>query len=145
MDQFTYAERATDWRGNNNIAENMFSQMARNATLCQAGLWWPQAPAAPARRWPLCALSATPPSFAWPTPLVRCFGEYHRTGDASITGLGSHVKAFGRPRVEASFIRGVIDRMIEVVDVNSLAAMKVLSALLGRKVRPQPVPTLSAC
>jgi cysteine synthase A len=29
MDQFTYAERATDWRGNNNIAESMFSQMSR--------------------------------------------------------------------------------------------------------------------
>ena len=29
MDQFTYAERATDWRGNNNIAESIFAQMAR--------------------------------------------------------------------------------------------------------------------
>lgn len=27
MDQFTYAERATDWRGNNNIAESIFRQM----------------------------------------------------------------------------------------------------------------------
>ncbi|MEC4606543.1 hypothetical protein VST22_26585, partial [Bacillus paranthracis] len=27
MDQFTYAERATDWRGNNNIANSIFSQM----------------------------------------------------------------------------------------------------------------------
>src|SRR5687767_3831785 len=29
MDQFTYAERATDWRGNNNIAESIFEQMAQ--------------------------------------------------------------------------------------------------------------------
>ena len=28
MDQFTYAERATDWRGNNNIAESIFDQLA---------------------------------------------------------------------------------------------------------------------
>ena len=28
LDQFTFAERATDWRGNNNIAESIFSQMA---------------------------------------------------------------------------------------------------------------------
>src|SRR5215207_8463278 len=28
LDQFTYAERAMDWRGNNNIAESIFSQMA---------------------------------------------------------------------------------------------------------------------
>jgi hypothetical protein len=27
MDQFTYAERATDWRGNNNIAESIFNQL----------------------------------------------------------------------------------------------------------------------
>lgn len=27
MDQFTYAERATDWRSNNNIAESIFRQM----------------------------------------------------------------------------------------------------------------------
>ena len=29
MDQFTFAERATDWRANNNIAESIFTQMAR--------------------------------------------------------------------------------------------------------------------
>ena len=29
MDQFTYAERATDWRGNNNIANSIFNQMER--------------------------------------------------------------------------------------------------------------------
>ncbi|VFS90051.1 O-phosphoserine sulfhydrylase [Kluyvera cryocrescens] len=28
MDQFTYAERATDWRGNNNIADSIFRQMS---------------------------------------------------------------------------------------------------------------------
>src|SRR6478735_2554342 len=28
IDQFTHAERATDWRGNNNIAESIFTQMA---------------------------------------------------------------------------------------------------------------------
>jgi cysteine synthase A len=29
MDQFTFAERATDWRSSNNIAQSMFTQMAR--------------------------------------------------------------------------------------------------------------------
>src|SRR5690606_19499918 len=29
LDQFTHAERATDWRGNNNIAESVFSQLER--------------------------------------------------------------------------------------------------------------------
>ena len=29
IDQFTFAEPATDWRGNNNIAESLFEQMKR--------------------------------------------------------------------------------------------------------------------
>ena len=28
MDQFTHAERATDWRGNNNIAESIYAQLS---------------------------------------------------------------------------------------------------------------------
>jgi cysteine synthase len=31
LDQFTNAERATDWRGNNNIAESIFEQMCEEA------------------------------------------------------------------------------------------------------------------
>ncbi|WP_274705169.1 PLP-dependent cysteine synthase family protein [Sphingomonas sp. H160509] len=34
LDQFTYAERATDWRGNNNIAESIFAQMAEEEHPC---------------------------------------------------------------------------------------------------------------
>ena len=34
MDQFTYAERATDWRGNNNIAESIFEQMGQERHPC---------------------------------------------------------------------------------------------------------------
>src|SRR5690606_15510675 len=43
MDQFTYAERATDWRANNNIAESIFRQMAEERhpvpewIICSAG------------------------------------------------------------------------------------------------------------
>nr|WP_277605763.1 hypothetical protein [Glycomyces sp. L485] len=45
MDQFTYAERATDWRGNNNIAESIFEQMRETGQrgslatlLCDSGM-----------------------------------------------------------------------------------------------------------
>jgi hypothetical protein len=38
--------------------------------------------------------------------------------------------------VEASFIRTLVDRMMTVNNVDSVAAMQVLSALLGRKVWP---------
>src|SRR3954465_11587010 len=37
LDQFTNAERATDWRGNNNIAESVFSQLGRERHPMPAG------------------------------------------------------------------------------------------------------------
>jgi cysteine synthase A len=64
------------------------------------------------------------------------FGQYHRTGDSTLTGPGSRIEGIGRPRVEASFIRTLVDRMIEVPNVDSVAAMHLLSGLLGRKVGP---------
>jgi cysteine synthase A len=137
MDQFTYAERATDWRGNNNIAESMFSQMARERhpvprwIVVGAGTGGTSATIG---RYVRFQRHATQLCVSDPSGSV--FGEYHRTGDASITGVGSGIEGIGRPRVEASFIRTVIDRMVEVPDVDSLAAMQALSALLGRKVGP---------
>jgi len=137
MDQFTYAERATDWRGNNNIAESMFTQMAHERH--------------PVPRWIVVGAgtggtSATIGRYVRyqrhvtqlcvPDPQGSVFGEYHRSGDASLTGPGSRIEGIGRPRVEASFIRSVVDRMLEVSDVDSVAAMRVLSGLLGRKVGP---------
>src|SRR5690606_33517235 len=50
MDQFTYAERATDWRANNNIAESIFRQMDPGAhpvpawVVCRAGTGGTSAP-----------------------------------------------------------------------------------------------------
>ena len=53
-----------------------------------------------------------------------------------MTDAGSRIEGIGRPRVEASFIRTLVDRMIEVPNVDSIAAMRALSVLLGRKVGP---------
>jgi cysteine synthase A len=137
MDQFTYAERATDWRGNNNIAQSMFQQMARERF--------------PVPRWIVVGAgtggtSATIGRFVRyqrhdtqvcvADPEGSVFGDYHRTGDASLTGPGSLIEGIGRPRVEASFIRTLVDRMMTVSNVDSVAAMQVLSELLGRKVGP---------
>ena len=137
MDQFTYAERATDWRGNNNIAQSMFEQMAHERH--------------PVPRWIVVGAgtggtSATvgryvrymrhPTQLCVADPLGSVFGAYHRTGDMSLTAPGSRIEGIGRPRVEASFIRSVIDTMMEVPDTDSVVAMRYLSALLGRKVGP---------
>jgi cysteine synthase A len=39
MDQFTFAEQATDWRSNNNIAETIFAQLSREDHPIPAGSW----------------------------------------------------------------------------------------------------------
>jgi cysteine synthase A len=69
-------------------------------------------------------------------PLGSVFSAYHRTGDPSLLCKGSRIEGIGRPRVEASFIRTLIDRMVDVSDVDSIAAMQWLSGQLGRRVGP---------
>ncbi|MDP2679742.1 MAG: PLP-dependent cysteine synthase family protein [Rhodoferax sp.] len=137
MDQFTYAERATDWRGNNNIAQSMFQQMARERfpvprwVVVGAGTGGTSATIG---RFVRYQRHATQVCVADPEGSV--FGDYHRSGDAALTGPGSKIEGIGRPRVEASFIRTLVDRMVTVNNVDSVAAMQVLSDILGRKVGP---------
>jgi len=135
MDQFTYAERATDWRGNNNIAESIFEQMA--AEPC------------PVPRWIVVGAgtggtSATigryirykgfDTALAVADPSQSVFTAYHATRDATLTSPhGSEIEGIGRPRVEPSFVPDVIDRMITVPTAESLAAMRYLSQVLGRR------------
>jgi cysteine synthase A len=45
----------------------------------------------------------------------------------------SIIEGIGRPRVEPSFIPEVVDRMITVSDALSVAAMRVISAMIGRR------------
>jgi cysteine synthase A len=140
MDQFTYAERATDWRGNNNIAESMFSQMSHERfaiprwIVVGAGTGGTSATIGRYMRFQKhhgasCQLAVADPAGS-------VFSAYHRTGDKTMPDAGSRIEGIGRPRVEASFIRSVIDRMVDVENVDSLAAMQALSNLLGRKVGP---------
>jgi cysteine synthase A len=137
MDQFTYAERATDWRGNNNIAESIYTQMAHEAhpipqwIVVGAGTGGTSATIG---RYVRYQRHATQVCVADPEGSV--FSAYHRTGDAQLTARGSRIEGIGRPRVEASFIRTLIDRMVQVPDTQSIAAMQALSQVLGRRVGP---------
>ncbi len=73
MDQFTYAERATDWRGNNNIANSIFSQMKMEDHPVPSWIVMSQVQAA--RRQPLDALSATSstiPNCVWLILRTQC-------------------------------------------------------------------------
>jgi cysteine synthase A len=137
MDQFTYAERATDWRGNNNIAESMFQQMAHERHPVPAWIVvgaGTGGTSATIGRYVRYRCHDTRVCVADPEGSV--FAAYHASGDATLTAPGSRIEGIGRPRVEASFIPSLVDRMIEVPNTDSIAAMRALSALLGRKVGP---------
>lgn len=137
MDQFTYAERATDWRGNNNIAQSMFEQMARERhpvpawVVVGAGTGGTSATIGRFVRY-----RQHPTQLCVADPEGSVFAAYHASGDAQLTATGSRIEGIGRPRVEPSFIRGLIDEMHVVSNAESIAAMRILSGLLGRRVGP---------
>ncbi|MEU6172851.1 PLP-dependent cysteine synthase family protein [Streptantibioticus parmotrematis] len=135
MDQFTYAERATDWRGNNNIAESVFRQLAAERhpepawIVATAGTGGTSATIAryvhyTQRETGVCV--ADPENSAF-------FGGW-RTGDPGVTtDRGSRIEGIGRQRVEPSFVPGAVDRMMRVPDAASIATIRVLERLLGRR------------
>jgi cysteine synthase A len=49
------------------------------------------------------------------------------------TGRPSRIDGIGRPRVEPSFVPTIVDRMICVPDAASLAAMRHLERVMGRR------------
>lgn len=136
MDQFTYAERATDWRGNNNIAESIFEQLALERhpvpawVVVGAGTGGTSATIGRYARYrrhatKVCVVDPEHSAFY---PAWEC-------GDWSVrTDRGSRIEGIGRPQVELSFLPAVVDRMVRVPDAASLAAMRAASALLGRRV-----------
>jgi cysteine synthase A len=69
-------------------------------------------------------------------PEGSVFAAYCKTGNAALTSRGSRIEGIGRPRVEPSFIPTLVDRLIEVANVDSVAAMRLLSTILGRRVGP---------
>lgn len=136
MDQFTFAERATDWRANNNIAESIFQQMSRE-------------------RYPIPTWIVASPGTGGTLATIGRYVRYQRhdsqvlavdpehsvfyqnylTGDAQLTlARGSGIEGIGRPQVEASFVPQVLDAMLKVPDAWSLAAMHYLAQRLGRRV-----------
>jgi len=137
MDQFTYAERATDWRGNNNIADSMFTQMQHERhpvprwIVVGAGTGGTSATIGRYLRYRQFATR-----LCVPDPVGSVFGAYHRSGDTTLCGPGSRIEGIGRPRVEPSFIPTLVDRMMDITDQESVAAMRLLSRLLGRRVGP---------
>ncbi|CED71743.1 PLP-dependent cysteine synthase family protein [Aliivibrio wodanis] len=135
MDQFTYAERATDWRGNNNIADSIFNQMKLEDhpeptwVVMNPGTGGTSATIGRFIRFQkyntkLCVVD----------PENSVFHDYYKTGNKALTlDCGSKIEGIGRPRVEPSFIPGVIDEMRTIADTESVATARWLENILGRK------------
>ncbi|MFC6013689.1 PLP-dependent cysteine synthase family protein [Nocardia lasii] len=136
MDQFTHAERATDWRGNNNIAESIFQQLALETNpipewiVVGAGTGGTSATIGRYIRYRRHATR-----LAVVDPENSAFFGGYESGDAGFeTGLPSRIEGIGRPRVEPSFVGQVVDRMIAVPDAASIATARHASDVLGRRV-----------
>ncbi len=135
LDQFTYAERATDWRGNNNIAESIFTQLGLEQhpipswVVVGAGTGGTSATIGRYTR-----LLQYPTQLCVVDPEDSIFYS-HWTGDPSaFTGRPSRIEGIGRQRLEPSFLPDIVDRMIQVPDAASIATMRLVSKLTGRSV-----------
>jgi len=135
LDQFGLAERATDWRGNNNIAESILQQLAREP--------WPQ----PA--WIVCGAgtggtSATIGRYLRYRGLATRLCVAEPSGGAFARGWRERdphaaaskptvIEGIGRSKVEPGFLFDVVDDVVEVDDADSIAAMWLLEEWLGRR------------
>jgi cysteine synthase len=134
LDQFTNAERATDWRGNNNIAESVFEQLARERhpvpewVVVGAGTGGTSATIGRYLRY-----RRLPTRLAVVDPEGSAFFPGWRDADPATRGRGSRIEGIGRPRVEPSFVPTIVDRMVCVPDAASLAAMRHLERMTGRR------------
>ncbi len=147
LDQFGLAERATDWRGNNNIAESIISQLALEAhpephwIVCGAGTGGTSATIGRFLRYQrlstqLCVADPTGSGFArgW------------RSRDArTLASQPTLIEGIGRPRVEPGFVFDVVDAVIEVPDAASIAAAWLLNELLERRYGGSSGTNLVAC
>jgi len=135
MDQFLYAERATDWRGNNNIAESIFDQMAQEPfpipdfIVMSAGTGGTSATLGRYIRYK-----------GYDTKLVVAdpensvfYDSYISRDDTLIAECSSKIEGIGRPKVEKSFQPNVIDEMVKVPDAASVATIHWLEQRIGRK------------
>jgi len=135
MDQFTYAERATDWRGNNNITESIYRQLQYeahpipNTIVMSAGTGGTSATLG---RYILYKGYDT--TLLVVDPENSVFYDSFKQGDANLEiETSSKIEGIGRPKVERSFQPDVIDKMLQVPDAASIATIHWLETLIGRK------------
>ena len=147
LDQFGLAERATDWRGNNNIAESIVEQMAGEKhaqpawIVCGAGTGGTSATIGRYLRYRhmptrLCVAEPTGCAFA---------RGWHSRDRAICATQTTVIEGIGRQIVEPSFVFEVVDRVVEVDDGASIASARLLDDLLGHRYGGSSGTNLAAC
>ncbi len=147
LDQFGLAERATDWRGNNNIAESILAQMAREPDpepawiVCGAGTGGTSATIGRFLRYRGLATRTCVAE-----PSGGAFAVGWRTRDPGAGALApTLIEGIGRPRVEPGFLFDVVDAVSEIDDADSIAGARLLEDLLGRRYGGSSGTNLVAC
>lgn len=135
MDQFTFASQATNWRSDN-IASELFTQMSREKhpvpdwVTVGAGTGGTSTSVARYARY-----KGIDSRVAVVDPEGSAFYDGWRLGDCDVrTSSPSRIEGIGRTRVEPSFFPNLVDKVLQVPDAASIAAMRWTSALLGRRV-----------
>ena len=147
LDQFGLAERATDWRGNNNIAESILGQLSAEPhavpawIVCGAGTGGTSATIGRYLRYRsldtrLCIAEPSGAAFA------RGWKSSDRTVCADRATL---IEGIGRPRVEPGFIFEIVDAVEEIDDTDSIAAAWLLEDFLGQRYGGSSGTNLVAC
>ncbi len=135
LDQFGLAERATDWRGNNNIAESILDQLAQEPApepawiVCGAGTGGTSATIGRYLRYrglrtQLCVAEPAGGAFAH---------GWRKRDRAARASHPTVIEGIGRACVEPGFLFEIVDEVIEVPDAASIAAAWRLESLLGRR------------
>jgi len=147
LDQFGLAERATDWRGNNNIAESILSQMQKESNpvpawiVCGAGTGGTSATIGRYLRY-----RRLPTRLCVAEPLDGAFAQAWQTRTITETKpCNTLIEGIGRSHVEPGFLFDVVDKVIEVGDADSCAAAWLLEQLLGRRYGGSSGTNLIAC
>lgn len=138
IDQFTHAERASDWRGDDSLAAAIFREVHEREgcdptwLVCGAGTGGTAATLGRFARYRghdsrLCVAD----------PEASVFHRHYRDRAVEVSEEPvSCVEGIGRPCMVPSFLPDVIDRMMTVADRDSFAATHRLSAVLGRPCGP---------
>ncbi|MDT0318775.1 PLP-dependent cysteine synthase family protein [Streptomyces millisiae] len=134
LDQFSYAERAYDWRGDEGLGPELLRAVPDlDWFVMGAGTGGTATSVARHARYTGSELRVCVPD---PEHSAYFDGWYWR--DPTITDRGSHIEGIGRPRVEASFVPSTVNRMIRVHDAASVATMRVLHERREWGISPGP-------